>query len=165
MIDFITWAWLIGGVLLIILELFVPGLVVCFLGAGALLVAFLRWLGVLTGTVNSFTVWFISSIVLLVGLRHFLLRFLPSDRSFQMTDEDLQAVGSVVEVVESVSSGDQKGRVRFGGTTWPAVSKEGTIPKGKKAKLLLRDNLVWTVEPYDAEELPPSHKESIIKEE
>lgn len=164
MIDFITWAWLIGGVLLIVLELFVPGLVVCFLGAGALLVALLRWLGVLTGTVNSFTVWFISSIVLLVGLRHFLLRFLPSDRSFQMTDEDLEALGSVVEVVESVSSADQKGRVRFGGTTWPAVSKEGTIPKGKKAKLVLRDNLVWTVEPYDAEELPPSHTETIKEE-
>lgn len=81
-----------------------------------------------------------------------------------MTDEDLEAVGSVVEVVESVTSSDQKGRVRFGGTTWPAISKEGTIPKGKKAKLILRDNLVWTVEPYDAEELPHSHIEQITEE-
>ena len=86
------------------------------------------------------------------------------NRGFQMTDEDLEAVGCVVEVVESVSSADQKGRVRFGGTTWPAVSKEGTIPKGRKAKLVLRDNLVWTVEPYDAEELPPSHTETIKEE-
>jgi inner membrane protein len=162
--DLITWIWLIGGILLIVTELFVPGLVVCFLGLGAILVACFRWLGFLTGMVDSLTVWFITSIILLVGLRHFLLRYLPSERTFQMTDEDLDAVGSVVEVVESVTSSDQKGRVRFGGTTWPAISKEGTIPKGKKARLILRDNLVWTVEPYDAEELPHSNIEQITEE-
>ncbi len=162
--DLITWIWLIAGILLIVTELFIPGLVVCFLGLGAILVAGLRWLGFLTGMVDSLTVWFITSIILLVGLRHFLLKYLPSERSFQMTDEDLEAVGSIVEVVAPVNSSDQRGRVRFGGTTWPAVSKTGIIPSGKRAKLIMRDNLVWTVEPYDAEELPPSSIEKITEE-
>jgi inner membrane protein len=162
--DMITWVWLIAGVLLIVTELFIPGLVVCFLGVGAILVAGFRWLGLLTGTVDSFTAWFIISIVLLVGLRHLLLKWLPSERSYQMTDEDLEAVGSIVEVVEPISSSDQNGRVRFGGTTWPAIAKEGTISKGKKVKLILRDNLVWRVEAYEAEELPPSNIE-LNKEE
>jgi inner membrane protein len=164
MVDTITWIWLIAGVLLIVTELFLPGLVVCFLGLGAILVAGLRWLGLLTGMVNSITAWFLISIVLLVGLRHVMLKWLPSERTYQMTDEDLEAVGSIVEVVEPISSIDQKGRVRFGGTTWPAISKEGTIPKGKKAKLLLRDNLVWTVESYELEEIPPSNIEKITEE-
>jgi membrane protein implicated in regulation of membrane protease activity len=155
---------LIGGALLIVTELFIPGLVVCFIGLAAMLVAGFRWLGLLTGTVDSFTVWFITSIILLVGLRHFLLKWIPSERTYQMTDEDLDAVGSIVEVVEPVSSSNQLGRVRFGGTTWPAVVKEGTISKGKKAKLVLRDNLVWTVEAYELEELPPSNIETIKEE-
>jgi membrane protein implicated in regulation of membrane protease activity len=164
MIDLITWVWLIAGILLVVTELFIPGLVVCFIGLAAMLVAGLRWLGLLTGMVDSFTVWFLSSIVFLVGLRHLMLKWLPSERTYQMTDEDLEAVGSVVEVVEPVSRTDQKGRVRFGGTTWPATSKEGTISKGKKAKLILRDNLVWTVEAYEIEDLPPSNIETIKEE-
>lgn len=144
--DAITWIWFFAGIGLLATELFVPGLVVCFLGLAAMIVAGLRWAGFFPGLVESFTAWFVTSIVLLVGLRHFLVRWIPSERSFQTTDEDLEAVGTVVDVVQQISSGDQNGRVRFGGTSWPAVTREGVIPVGGKAKLVLRDNLVWIVE-------------------
>ncbi|HSP06730.1 MAG TPA: NfeD family protein [Acidobacteriota bacterium] len=146
-VDTITWVWFFAGVGLLAMELFVPGLVVCFLGLAAMIVAGLRWAGFIPGLTESFTAWFVTSVILLLGLRHFALRWLPSDRSFQTTDEDLEAVGTVVDVVQQISSSDQNGRIRYGGTSWPAVTREGVIPAGRQAKLLLRDNLVWIVEP------------------
>lgn len=145
--DAVTWVWFAAGLGLIAVELFVPHLVTGFLGLGAILVAVLRWVGVLEGPTASIVVWMISSLVLLAGLRHFVRRLFPSDRSFQSTDEDFEAAGKIVEVVHQVSSSDQNGRVRFGGTSWPAVTRQGVIEPGRKAKLVLRDNLVWIVEP------------------
>lgn len=145
--DTITWVWLIVGVGLLAMELFVPGLVVCFLGLAAMIVAGLRWAGLIPGLMESFLAWAVISVVLVLGLRQFALRWLPSERSFQTTDEDLDAVGAVVEVVQQISSGDQNGRVRYGGTSWPAITREGVIPAGGRARLILRDNLVWIVEP------------------
>ncbi len=143
----ITWIWFGGGVLLLAIELFFPHLIVCFLGGAAIVVAALRWLGLIPGFVESFAVWLVTSVVLLVGLRHFLVKWLPSESSVGITDEDVDAVGTIVEVVETVSEADQ-GRIRFGGTTWPAVSSSGTLLPGQKAKLLYRNNLVWVVESH-----------------
>ena len=145
--DAVTWIWFFVGIGLLATELFIPGLVVCFLGLAAMIVAGFRWAGFFPGLMESFTAWFVTSIVLLVGLRQFVLRWIPSERTFQSTDEDLEAVGTIVDVVQQISSSDQNGRVRFGGTSWPAVTREGVIPAGQKVKLVLRDNLVWIVEP------------------
>jgi membrane protein implicated in regulation of membrane protease activity len=148
MVETITWLWLIAGILLIATELFLPGLVVCFLGAAAIIVAALRWFGLIPGLLESFTVWFVTSIVLLLGLRHFLLKWIPSESSYDLTDEDVIAVGSIVEVVETVSDSNKQGRIRFAGTTWPAITRGETLLAGQKAKLLYRDNLVWVVESH-----------------
>lgn len=148
MAETITWIWLIAGIVLIATELFLPGLVVSFLGGAAIIVAVLRWFGLIPGLMESFTVWFVTSIVLLLGLRHFVLKWVPSESSFDLTDEDVDAVGSVVDVVETVSDSNQQGRIRFAGTTWPAVTREGTLLAGQKARLLYRDNLVWVVEAH-----------------
>lgn len=152
--DMITWVWFFSGIALIAVELFIPHLITCFLGLAALIVAGLRWVGILQGWPECLIVWFITSVVLLVTLRQFALRWLPSERSFQTTNEDIEAIGTVVEVVREISSSDQNGRVRFGGTSWPAITREGVIPSGRKAKLVMRDNLVWIVEPYSEIEEP-----------
>ncbi len=158
MADTITWMWLIAGIALIVTELFLPGLVVCFLGAAAIIVAGLRWFGLIPGLMESFTVWFITSIVLLLGLRHYLLKWIPSESSYEFTDEDVGAVGAIVEVVATVSDSNQQGRIRYAGTTWPAVTRQGTLLAGQKAKLLYRDNLVWVVESH--QELASSSTET-----
>ncbi|MCZ6556587.1 MAG: NfeD family protein, partial [SAR324 cluster bacterium] len=101
--DTITWIWLGAGVLLMFTELLVPGLVVVFLGLGAVLVAFGRWLHLLEGIVPSFTAWFVISLALLIGLRQLLARFLPAETTYQSPDEDINAQGSLVDVVEAVA--------------------------------------------------------------
>ncbi len=149
--DVITLIWLAVGLLLIAFELFVPGLVVVFAGLGALAVAILRFVGVIEGLPASFIAWLISSVVMVLALRSSLKRWFPAEESRHVENEDLDAFGKVVDVLEEVSESgaglEVKGRVRFGGTTWPAVTPEGSIPKGAKAKLVYRDSLAWVVEP------------------
>lgn len=89
--------WIVAGIVLIILELIVPGTVLVFLGAGALLVALLIWLGLVQAWVTSLTTWFIASLVLLLVLRSFFQRYLTGDEEKQSVEEDAEAYGEVVE--------------------------------------------------------------------
>ena len=143
----ITWIWLAVGALLMLSEFLLPGLVAVFLGAGAVLVALGRWLNFLEGAMSSFTAWFILSLALIILLRQFLARFIPAEIIVQSTEEDLDAQGTLVAVLELVVSENTDGRIRHRGSSWPATCLEGSIPAGKKARLLYRDNLVWVVEP------------------
>jgi inner membrane protein len=146
--EMLTWIWLISGIVLLVSELFIPGLITGFFGIGAILIAVLRWLGIISGLTQSLVAWLGISFVLLVTLRQIALKWFPSQRSFELTDEDVTAAGTVVDVVQEIHPSRSDGRIRFGGTTWPAVSKEGVLLTGTKAKLLYRDNLVWVVEPW-----------------
>ncbi len=139
--------FLVLGLVLIGLEFVIPGLVVSFLGAAALLVAAGLALGLVGGWLPAFTAWFVSSLVLVVGVRGAFTRFLPGRSVKQLTDEDLDAFGEVVDVVEQVTT--KKGRIRFRGSTWAAQSVGDTLEPGTKARVVTRDNLVWIVEAVD----------------
>ncbi len=140
--------WIVGGVILLAAEIIVPGMVLGFLGAAALLVALALWLGLIEGLVQALTSWFIGSIVMLVALRGLFQRMMPGDEAVQSTDEDLDAFGTVVEVAETIPEGEQ-GRIRFRGTTWVATCYERTLEPGSRAKLVTREGITWVVEPIE----------------
>ena len=148
--DTMTWLWLLAGILLVASELFLPGLVAVFLGVGAMLVALLRWLGLIDSVVYSFVAWFASSLALLVLVRSTLQRLVPSETSFTSLEEDVDSFGSVAEVVETVSPEHTDGRISFQGTTWPATSDSAEIRPGAKVTILYRESLGWRVRPCDA---------------
>lgn len=164
--DTITLIFLAVGLLLVAAELLIPGFVVIFAGLGALAVALLRWVGVIEGLPASFITWMVSSVLMVFALRGSLKRWFPPEESRHVDNEELDLFGRVVDVLEEVreatADGEPTGRVRFGGTTWPAVTAEGTIPKGAKARLVYRDSLAWVVEPAPAleegkaESVPPA---------
>ncbi len=145
-----TWLWLLAGILLVVSELFLPGLVAVFLGLGAMLVALLRWLGLIDSLAYSFTAWFVSSLTLLVVARSTLQRFMPSETSFTPLEEDVDLFGAVADVVEMVSPDHKDGRISFQGTTWPATSDSAEIRPGAKVTILYREKLGWRVQPCDA---------------
>lgn len=142
----ITTIWLIAGIVLMLGELILPGLVVIFLGLGAMLVALLRYIGIITSDITSFTAWFILSLLLILLLRWVFLRIFPPDSYYTATKEDEDATGTTVEVTNTINSHNTEGRIRFRGSTWPAICQNGEIPSGKQARLLYRDNLSWVVE-------------------
>ncbi|MDA3821474.1 MAG: NfeD family protein, partial [Bacteroidales bacterium] len=75
----------------------------------------------------------------------------PSDSNYQMVEEDVDAIGSVVEVISTVYQDNNSGRIMFNGTSWQAVSNKGIIEAGTKAKLVHRDNISWVVVPWEEE--------------
>lgn len=148
----LTWAFVIGGLALMLLETIVPGGIAFFLGVGGLLVGGLRALGLLIDPLTALVTWVFVSTGFTIALRPLMLRFVQGDISLAMTDEDAEAMGQTVTVIEAVGPEDA-GRIRFRGAAWDARTLEGTLPEGAEAQLLYRDNLTWIVEPADHSDL------------
>jgi Membrane protein implicated in regulation of membrane protease activity len=148
----LTWAFVVGGALLMLVEAVVPGGIAFFLGIGGVVVGGLRALGLLVDPLSSVVTWVFLSTGLTIALRPLMLRFVQGDVSLAMTDEDAEAMGETVTVVEAVGP-ESPGRIRFRGATWDARTLEGRLPDGAEAQLLYRDNLTWVVEPADHADL------------
>ncbi len=144
-------AWIVAGAVMILLELFLPGMVLGFLGSSALIVAALVRLGWTDTWVSALTTWFILSLVLLLSLRGLFLRFVGGRSERQSTDEEEDAYGTMVDVVERIAP-DQEGRIHYRDATWQAICYDDAIEAGEKAMLAFRENLVWVVEPARPDE-------------
>lgn len=147
----LTWIFIAGGIILMILEAVVPGGVALFLGFSGLLVGLLRWAGLLSDPMNAIFAWLFLSVSLTIVIRPFIRKYLKGERSFKFADEDYEAIDQVVDVVETVTDSDNSGRVRFQGISWQARTIEGSISAGKKARISYRENTTWIVEPIDPE--------------
>ena len=148
----LTWGFVAGGLLLMVLETVVPGGVAGFLGLGGLVIAGLRALGLLLDPWTAVITWVFLSVGLTIALRPLAMRFVRGETSLSLTDEDAEAMGETVMVVEQVGE-EESGRIRYRGATWEARAVEGTLPKGAEAALLYRDNLTWIVEAADDADL------------
>lgn len=145
--------WLIAGVVLMLLELVVPGGIVVFLGLSATLVSLLLYTGVIDGWIAAFTVWFVGSLVLFFSLRGLVNKLLPAHVERTKTDEDLDAYNEIAVVNQRIPVNGE-GRINFRGSTWSARTHQAqhAIEVGTQVRVVLRDNLVWLVEPMaDAE--------------
>ena len=156
----LTWAFAVGGLLLMLLETLVPGGVAGFLGVGGVVIAGLRALGLMIDPLTAIVTWIFLSAGLTIALRPLLLRFVRGDTSLALTDEDAEAMGQTVTIVEDVGDEDP-GRIRFRGATWDARAVNGTLPEGAEATILYRDNLTWVVEPADDADLDAELSEAL----
>ena len=138
--------WLSSGIFFTAIEFLVPGLVMVFVGLGALTVALGMYLGYIDEIVQQFITFFISSIIYLLTLRFLVLRFVPSVTRKENIDEDEEVMGSIVEIVADINSGEF-GRVEHSGSSWQARAEgDQTILKGEKVKIIGRDNITWIVQ-------------------
>jgi len=138
--------WLSSGIFLTAIEFLVPGLVMVFVGLGALTVALGMHLGYIDEIVQQFITFFISSIIYLLTLRFLVLRFVPSVTRKENIDEDEEVMGSIVEIVADINSGEF-GRVEHSGSSWQARAEgDQTILKGEQVKIIGRENITWIVQ-------------------
>lgn len=156
----LTWAFVGGGLALMLLETVVPGGIAFFLGVGGVLVAALRAIGLLASPLTAVVTWVFLSAGLTIALRPVMLRFVRGETSLAVTDEDAEAMGQTVTVLEQVGP-DEPGRIRFRGAAWDARTLEGTLPEGAEAQLLYRDNLTWVVEPVGDADLDAELSEAL----
>ncbi len=137
--------WLGSGIFLMAIEFLVPGLVMVFVGLGSLTVVFGMHFGYIDGILQQFTTFFISSIIYLLTLRFLVLRFVPSVTRKENIDEDEEVMGSIVEIVAEITSGEF-GRVEHSGSSWQARAEgDQTILKGEQVKIIGRENITWIV--------------------
>lgn len=154
--DPVTIAFLVVGALLIASEALHPSLVQVFFGVAALLVGGLRALGVVDSVSTSLLLWGFTSLGLTLPLRPVFKRYLKAgEAKHDPSDEDKDAMGEVVEVIEAVDDAGPSGRIRFQGTSWSAQCTDGSVPAGGRARLVYKDKLVWIVEPLSALEAAP----------
>jgi len=84
--------------------------------------------------------------IYLLTLRFLVLRFVPADNRKENIDEDEEVMGSIVEIVADINSGES-GRVEHSGSTWQARAEGNqTILKGEQVKIIGRDNITWIVQ-------------------
>jgi membrane protein implicated in regulation of membrane protease activity len=156
----LTWAFIGGGLALMLLETLVPGGIAFFLGVGGLVVGGLRMIDLLSDPMTAVVTWVFLSAGLTIALRPLMLRFVQGEITLGMTDEDAEAMGQTVKVLEPVGPEDP-GRIRFRGASWDARTLEGRLPEGAEAQLLYRDNLTWVVEPADHADLDAELSEAL----
>jgi membrane protein implicated in regulation of membrane protease activity len=137
--------WITAGIVLIILEVFVPGGFVIFIGISAVIVGVLSYLEVVENIKIQFVLWSLVSFVLILLFRSQVHKWFPALERYKPTTDHTEIIGEEVEVINTVSSDTEEGRVRFQGTTWKAKSKEETIPAGEKAKVVGIKNITLIV--------------------
>ncbi|MFT5212104.1 MAG: hypothetical protein ACI9CE_003846 [Flavobacterium sp.] len=138
--------WLAIGLILMFAELIIPGGVIVFLGGGGIVVAFALWMGWVTDWVDVMTLYFISSLALLLSLRSLVMKFAGGDFSRSNTMEILDAFGEMATVVETIGPGEKPGRILFRDTQWAALSDGSEILKGEAARIIALDNVSYIVE-------------------
>ncbi|MEX0720954.1 MAG: NfeD family protein [Balneolaceae bacterium] len=145
--EFLTWLFLAGGVILMVLEALLPGGIAFLLGFSGLAVGVLRFFGLLEDPFTATFTWLFTSTALTILIRPFVKKYFPGETSFKYADEDYEAMDQIVEVIEPVNDEDNSGRIRFQGISWQARTLEGEIPAGVQVRIKYRDNTTWIVEP------------------
>jgi membrane protein implicated in regulation of membrane protease activity len=123
--------WAMVGLVLILAEFAMPGLIVIFFGVGALLVAVLAAC-LPVPLVVQLVVFLVVSVGLLVGLRRWATRVFTGWRrdgasSSANTSDFLGEIGVVVGAIPAVG----EGRVELHGTQWDAISASA-IAEGER---------------------------------
>lgn len=147
--EVITWIFLIGGIVLMLLEALVPGGVTFLLGFSGLTVGILRYFGFLQDPFTATFAWLLSSMALTVLIRPFIKKYFPGDTFSKFADEDYEAMDQIVQVVEPINDEDNSGRIRYQGISWQARSLQGNIPVGSRVRIKYRENTTWIVEPVN----------------
>lgn len=136
--------WFVMGLLILLLEIAVPGFILFFFGIGAWVVALLT----LFLDINSnfqLLIFMISSLLSLYYLRttfnEYFFGKVVSNKSY---DDELDSViGERVKVITLISP-KFKGKVELHGTNWNATSEE-EINEGEVVEIIAKDNLTLKV--------------------
>lgn len=138
--------WLIIGVMLFLLEMALPGFILFFFAAGALLTALLAWLTPIP-IAWQLGVFIFASLACLFSLRDIIQRrFLAPPPEEGDTDEDsVLAVPGDKGVVSATIAPPAEGRLKYSGTTWRATADE-RIEEGEIVSVVRQKGLVIHVE-------------------
>ena len=136
--------WFFLGLILLLMELVVPGFVIIFFGIGAWITA-LVCLVADPGVNLQIIIFGVTSVISLIGLRKLIQKkfFYSKEGKSEMVEDEFTGKEGVAI---SDFGKDKKGKVEFKGTRWNAES-ESEIKEGQAVIILKKDSLILKVEP------------------
>ncbi len=143
--------WLVIGLLLIVLEFIIPGGIVVLLGLACLIVSGAQMIGLVNDFTTSMTLWFISSMILLLTCRSITQRLVGGDSHIGNTDERVDLFNQLAVVKQDIGPGQTAGRIRYLESDWNALGDGSVIKAGSKVKIICRENIGFIVEPVSEE--------------
>ena len=139
------WLWIYAGSALVLLELVVPGFILCFFGLSAATVGMLRFaFGDLFGPTWQLASFSVFSVLYIVLLRRWLKSVFVGDKVDDASATGGACVGRPGRITVAVAPG-VPGRVLVGDAEWNAEAKEA-IPAGADVRVVGQANLTLTVE-------------------
>ncbi len=135
-------AWAVVGLLLLILELTTVSFILCFIGMGALIVAFTTWAGVTPTLASQLIVFSAASLLLLLLLRKAAKKLFAGH-----ADVPPDYAGQKVAVVKAIPPG-MEGTVQYRGSDWIAFSDSNqVIPEGAIVQIEAMEGIRVKVKP------------------
>jgi membrane protein implicated in regulation of membrane protease activity len=137
------WTWWIGGILLVILEVFAPGAVFLWMGVSAGVVGVVLLLAPSLGWEYQLLIFAILAVSAIVVFRVYLKKHpIETDRP-QLNRRGTQYVGRVFTLAEPIADG--RGRLRVDDTMWKIEGAD--VPAGTQIRVTGVDGVVLKVEP------------------
>ncbi|NWK55203.1 NfeD family protein [Verrucomicrobiaceae bacterium N1E253] len=140
-----TILWFIAGLVLILLEFVIPGVVIIFFGLGAWMVSIGLWLGLIDSVAAQCMVFSTSSLLMLFVLRRYVSSWFVGGSWNGGSNVDEEFVGKSVRVVHAIGGGDNPGKVELKGAEWVAFADQA-MDVGTHATVVKRDGIHLMVE-------------------
>ena len=135
------WSWLVLGLILLGLEILVPGNVFVWFGVAALLTGALAFFAVVGWQVELIVFVVLAVVLVIVGRRVFARESEPGEQPF-LNDRAHRLVGNTYMLSAPIVDGH--GRVRIDDTNWRITGPD--LPSGTRVKVIDADGAVLKVE-------------------
>lgn len=142
----LAWIWLGLGIALIVLEVVIPGLVSVFFGMAAVILSVAIFLGAPIPLSLQIMGWIVLSGVLILTLRKQVAKIFPALEYRGEISDQKEITGQWVQVIEDVYPDNDRGRVRYQGSTWIARSQGQVLRAGSDAYIVDRKNLTLVID-------------------
>lgn len=135
------WLWLIGGVLLGIAEMVIPGVYLMWIGGAAVLTGVAALL-LPIDVATQFAIFAVATIAAIYVGRRFLAANPITSADPMLNDRSARLIGSIVVAVEPVDA--LQGRVKVGDGVWSARGAEAAV--GDRLRVTGSEGAVLVVE-------------------
>ncbi len=144
--------WAITGIVLILTEFFIPGLVIIFFGIGSLFTALITFIiGNAFSLPLQLLAFTFTSILSLLLLRKYMKKVFRGSLESENEGTNFNIeIGKVIPVVEFIQPGEVGGKVKYQGTIWNAQSDISVAP-GESVKIVGSKNLTLFVKKINKE--------------
>ena len=142
--------WTVAGILLILAEFAVSGMVIIFFGISALVVGVAIFMGMPAGSGVPYGMFAILTILQLVILRKYFKSWFFGENVKEVLQPGQleEYIGHKALVVEGFDSGSNHGKVEFKGAKWSATCDQ-PINTGDWVEITARDGISLTVKPSE----------------